>query len=98
MKQSVTSSSPLTFTGCWPIGPEGAVLGLILGNNWTKIDFFFLSCHRFKMCTSHSKINEEPGRRLVLPAPRRSKKRVTSFAKYNECTIMCNGDCLQEAQ
>lgn len=28
MKQFVTSSLPLTFTGCWLIGPRGALLGI----------------------------------------------------------------------
>lgn len=41
MKQFVTSSLPLTFTGCWLISPKGALLGIDV-HRWSYWYGFFL--------------------------------------------------------
>lgn len=53
MKQFVTFSLPLTFTGCWPIGLKGFLFGGDV-RGWSCGNRFF--CNWFRMCT-HNRIN-----------------------------------------
>lgn len=94
MKQFVTSSLPLTFTGCWPFDLRGALLGIDVRGRSLQNGFF---CHWFRMY-AHNKMNgnwRKEKKIQILPVPVSaggdpSRIRIPSFAKHNECTIKWN--------